>query len=142
MKNLTEGNIYKTFLLFAVPLILAGFLSQAYSIIDTIVAGRILNYNGLAAIGATSAFIQFFSSIFWGYGVGFSIFIARLFGAKEYKKLKTAIYINYSITAAVIIFLSVVIVFIKAPVLNLLAVDNLIKRDAGEYFCIYSKHKI
>lgn len=137
MKDLTKGNIYKTFLLFAVPLILAGFLSQAYSIIDTIVAGRILNYSGLAAIGATSAFIQFFSSIFWGYGIGFSIFIARLFGAKEYEKLKTAIYVNYSITVAVIIILSVVLVFIKAPVFDLLEVDSLIERDASEYFCIY-----
>mgnify|MGYP004508115921 CR=1 FL=1 len=78
MKDLTEGNIYKTFLIFAIPLILAGFLSQAYSIIDTVIAGRILNYDGLAAIGSTSAFIQFFSSIFWGYGVGFSIYVAPL----------------------------------------------------------------
>ena len=60
LKDLTKGNIYKTFLFFAIPLILSGFLSQAYSIIDTMIAGRVLSSDGLAAIGATSAFIQFF----------------------------------------------------------------------------------
>ena len=88
MKDMTKGNIYKTFLLFAVPLILSGVLSQSYGIIDTVVVGKLLNSNCLAAIGATSPFIQFFLCIFWGYVFGFSIYIANLFGAREYKKLK------------------------------------------------------
>ncbi len=137
MKDLTKGNIYKTFLIFAVPLILAGFLSQAYSIIDTMVAGRILNYNGLASIGATSAFIQFFSSIFWGYGVGFSIYIARLFGAKEYERLKTAVYVNYFILTIVTVVLSVIAVIFKDKLFDMLAVDANIRDDAGKYFCAY-----
>ena len=42
MKDLTKGNIYKTFLLFAIPLVLSGVLSQGYSIINTILAGKLL----------------------------------------------------------------------------------------------------
>lgn len=137
MKDLTKGNIYKTFLLFAIPLILAGFLSQAYSIIDTIIAGRVLSFDGLASIGATSAFIQFFSSVFWGYGLGFSIYLARLFGAKEYKKLKTAIYINYILISAVIFTLSVLTVIFRKPLFDLLAVDPSIRKDASVYFTVY-----
>lgn len=137
MKDLTKGNIYKTFLLFAVPLILSGFLSQAYSIIDTLVAGRILSSDGLAAIGSTSAFIQFFSSIFWGYGVGFSIYTARLFGAKEYKKLKTAIYVNFSVMMIVIFLLSIIAVIFKNPLFSLLDIDPSIKDASGVYFTIY-----
>ena len=130
-------NIYKTFLLFAIPLILAGFLSQAYTIIDTIIAGRILSFNGLAAIGSTSAFIQFFSSVFWGYGVGFSIYLARLFGAKEYKKLKTVIYINYALMMAAIFILSIIIIIFKNPLFDILSVDPSIRNDASVYFSIY-----
>lgn len=137
MKNLTEGNIYKTFLLFALPLILAGFLSQAYGIIDTVIAGRILSTDGLAAIGATSAFIQFFSSVFWGYGVGFSVYLARLFGANEYEKLKSALYVNYSLMAAVIILLSVLSVVFKDGLFDILAVDESVREGAGEYFSVY-----
>ena len=137
MKDLTNGNIYKTFLLFAFPLILSGFLSQAYSIIDTMIAGRILDYEGLAAIGSTSAFVQFFSSIFWGYGLGFSIYTARLFGAKDYKKLKTAVYVNYSIMMAVILLLSTVSVLMINPLFRLLEVDAQIWEGSRVYFSIY-----
>lgn len=137
MKDLTRGNIYKTFLVFAVPLILAGVLSQTYSIVDTIIAGKILSSAGLAAIGSTSAFIQFFSAVFWGYGVGFSIYIARLFGAKQYKKLKTALYVNYSMVIIVIAVLSIVTVIFKERLFDLLSVDASIRKDASSYFVIY-----
>lgn len=137
MKDLTKGNIYKTFLLFAVPLILSGFLSQAYSIIDTLIAGRILSSDGLAAIGATSSFIQFFSSIFWGYGTGFSIYAAKLFGAKEFKKLKNVVYVNYAVMIAVIFTCSLIIIFLREPIFALLEVDKSISPAAAEYFSIY-----
>ena len=126
MKDLTDGNIYKSFLFFAIPLILAGFLSQAYSIIDTIIAGKILSADGLSAIGSTSAFIQFFSSIFWGYGVGFSISLAQLFCTKESEKLKTAI-----------IVFGLLAVCFKDPLFSLLKVDPSIYDAAAEYFSIY-----
>ncbi len=137
MKDLTEGNIYKTFLLFAAPLILAGFLSQAYSIIDTVIAGRILSTRGLAAIGSTSAFIQFFSSVFWGYGVGFSIYLARLFGAGEFEKLKTAVYVNCSLMALATVILSVLSVLFKDELFLILSVDESVKEGAGTYFSVY-----
>lgn len=124
-------------MLFAVPLILAGFLSQAYSIIDTLIAGKILSYNGLAAIGSTSAFIQFFSSVFWGYGVGFSIYAAHLFGEKNYKKLKSAIYLNYAAIIAVIVVLSVAVIVSRGWIFNLLKIDETIRKDTSLYFCIY-----
>lgn len=137
MKDLTKGNIYKTFLLFAVPLIASGFLSQAYSIIDTMIAGRILSSDGLGAIGATSAFIQFFSSVFWGYGTGFSIYAARLFGAKEYKKLKETVYINILLMVFTIFLLSLLIIAFKNPIFDLLEIDPSIRDKASVYFIIY-----
>ena len=137
MRDLTKGNIYKTFLFFAIPLVLAGFLSQAYSIIDTMIAGKILDYTGLASIGSTSAVIEFFTSTFCGFGMGFSIYAARLFGAKEYKKLKSAIYINYVSITAVILILSIIIVLFKNQLFDFLAIDPSIREGSGVYFCIY-----
>ncbi len=137
LKDLTKGNIYKTFLLFAIPLILAGLLSQSSSIIDTVIAGKMFDSKGLAAIGATSPFIQFFSSFFWGYGIGYSIYIANLFGAGDYKKVKTAIYINYYFLITFIFSLSIITVVFKEPVFNLLSVDKSIRDSAYGYFVIY-----
>ena len=63
MKDLSEGNIYKNFILFAIPLVGAGLFSQFYSVFDTVIAGKFLGENGLAAIGATAPFITFVSSM-------------------------------------------------------------------------------
>ena len=70
MKDLTQGNIFKTFFLFGLPLVLSGLLSQTYNVVDTAIAGRFLGEQGLAAIGATSPLITFLSSVFWGFGAG------------------------------------------------------------------------
>ena len=57
MTDLTTGNIYKKFLLFGLPMVFTGLLSQAYNIVDTMIAGRYLGDMGLAAVGATSQVI-------------------------------------------------------------------------------------
>ena len=88
MKNLSEGNIYKNFFLFAIPLIGAGLFSQFYTVFDTIIAGKVLGESGLGAIGATSDIIVFLSSPFWGYAGGLGVYVATLFGARNYKKMK------------------------------------------------------
>ena len=101
MKDLTKGNIYKTFFAFGVPLVLSGLFSQLYTIVDTIIAGKFIGEHALAAIGATEPCIKFIQSIFWGFGVGFSIYIARLYGAGEYAKIKNAVYylLNFNFIA-------------------------------------------
>ena len=66
MKNLTSGNIYKTFFLFGFPVCLSGLLAQLYNVIDTIIVGQFIGESGLAAIGATSPFVTLLTSIFWG----------------------------------------------------------------------------
>ena len=84
MKDLTSGNIYKNFFVFALPMVLAGVLSQMYHTIDTIIAGKLIGDSALAAIGATSPFVSFTNSFFWGYSCGVGIYVANLFGAKKY----------------------------------------------------------
>ena len=54
MKDLTSGNVYKTFFLFGFPMVLSGLLSQMYGIIDTSIAGKLIGETGLAATGVTS----------------------------------------------------------------------------------------
>lgn len=137
MKNLTEGNIYKTFILFAVPLVMAGFLSQAYNIIDSIIAGKFLGEAGLAAVGATSAFISFVSAAFWGFGTGVSVYTGILFGAKNFKELKTSLFSNTAIFISVHIVLSAIIIVFRSYIFRFLRIDAKIEQDAAIYFNIY-----
>lgn len=137
MRDLTKGNIYKSFILFAVPLVLSSILSQAYHIIDTMIAGKFLGENGLAAIGATSQAITLASAVFWGFGTGFGINIAKLFGAKEYSKIKSNIINVILILTLIIITVSLLLIAFSDVILNVLKVENDIRADAKIYFIIY-----
>jgi Na+-driven multidrug efflux pump len=73
MRDLTKGNIYKTFLIFAIPMVLSGILSQCYNVVNTIIAGKLLGEGALSAIGAITPIDTFVNSVFWGYGVGVGV---------------------------------------------------------------------
>ena len=117
MKDLTPGNIYKVFILFAIPLVLSGLLSQAYGVINTMIAGKFLGEEGIAAIGSTTSFTELISSVFWGFSAGFSVFVARLFGAKDYADMKTCIYSN-----CIFMAVSILIIAVSAAVVIIAAV--------------------
>ncbi len=137
MKDLTKGNIYKTFILFAIPLVLTGFLTMAYNIIDTVIAGKFLGEQGLAAVGATSAFITLASSVVWGFCSGFSMYIAKLFGEKNYKEIKSSIYCNTLIFTVICLTITAFTLIFRNNIYNFLKIDKSIVNDAGLYFSVY-----
>lgn len=137
MKDLTKGNIYKTFIVFAIPLMLSGLLSQCYNLIDTSIAGKFLGDSGLAATGCTSAFIAFSSSIFWGYASGASIQLATLFGAKKYKDIKISVYHNAGALVIASIGFGLLAFLCDDWILHFLNVDASIYADAKTYLDIY-----
>ena len=137
MKDLSQGNIYKTFFLFGLPLVLSGVLSQTYHIIDTAIAGRFLGETGLAAIGATAPFLTFISSLFLGYGVGFGAYIGRLFGAGEYGKIKSAIYSTYFFMLLACVLFSAGLIAFHEPLFDFLKIEESLRGAAFDYFLFY-----
>ena len=69
-KNLTEGSILKTMLIFAVPMILGNLLQQVYNIADTMVVGRFLGAEALAAVGSAYTLMTFLTSVTIGLCMG------------------------------------------------------------------------
>lgn len=136
MKDLTQGNLSKTFINFAIPAILAGLLSQAYSLIDSIIIGQYLHTEGLAAIGATSGFISMIESLFWGFGVGCGIYVAMLFGAKRPLELRNTILSSIFVLSVAALLIGGLIIVFCGPILDLLRVDPLIRNDTAIYLCI------
>lgn len=138
MKDLTKGNIYKTFFVFGFPLVLAGLLGQTYHIIDTMIAGRFLGEEGLATMGAISPLISIVSSLLWGFCSGFSIYIAQLFSSKNYQKMKSAIY-----TVIVLLFFVCLVIFLGMlvfykPLFSFLKIAPSLYSQAFEYFFFYA----
>ncbi|MBR5587126.1 MAG: hypothetical protein IKW02_04100 [Clostridia bacterium] len=136
MKDLTKGNIYKNFILFAIPLVLSGLLTQAFNVINGMLSGKYLGEAGLAATGSTASFFQLYGSFFWGWGMGFSIYIAKLFGEKNYSKLRNSIYISIIAFMILSVVSSVLMIIFKKPIFALLKVDFEIYHDASSYYTI------
>ena len=137
MKNLTEGNIYKTFILFSLPLVLGGVLSQSFNLIYTVIAGQFLGETGLAVMGSVSPLITFVSSIYWGLGSGFAIFIAKLFGEGDNKKIKSSIGSMYLLYVLGLLLLGVFLIVFHDFVFELLNIDQSIKEETLAYYNVY-----
>lgn len=82
---------YKALLLFALPMIIGNLFQQFYTMVDSIVVGRFVSENALAAVGASYALTTVFISIAIGGGVGASVITSRYFGARDYRKMKLSI---------------------------------------------------
>lgn len=137
LKDLTQGSIYKNFFAFGLPSVLAGLLSQSYSIINTAIAGQYLGDAGLAAIGATSPLNTFISSLFWGYGTGFSIYVARLFAIKDYERIKSAVYSSFLFLLVCSLAIGGVLIAFNGPIFTALKIDESLKSEALAYYVVH-----
>ena len=134
MKDMISGNIYKTFFLFSIPMILSSVLSQAFGIINTSMAGIFLGSKGLAALGATSAVLDVLNSIFLGFSVGVGVYMADFFGAKDYKKYKTLVLSNLLLLAGASICCAGIAMAFNVPILRFLNIEDVIYEDSRIYF--------
>ncbi len=137
MKNLTEGNIYKTFILFAFPILFTAVLAQMFSMVDTVIAGKLLDDGSIAAIGGTSSLLTLVSCALSGYATGFAVYIAKLFGAGEYTKIKQSFYSVLYASGAVVLIASALLILFGSKIAQLLNVDIAIRKEAVSYFSIY-----
>ncbi len=87
-KDLTSGNPFKIILLFTLPLMLGNLFQQFYSLADTIIVGRFVGVNALAAVGATGSVNYLILGFVIGVCNGFAIPIAQLFGAQDDSDLR------------------------------------------------------
>ena len=107
VNDMTVGSPMRAIFRFAVPLILGYILQQMYLIIDTVIVGRWIGVNALAAIGASTSIMFLIMGFCNGSCAGFAIPVAQTFGAKDFRKMRTYVSNSYriAITFAVVITL-------------------------------------
>jgi putative MATE family efflux protein len=91
MKDLTQGKERTAILLFAAPMLLGNLFQQAYNFVDSIIVGRLIGDEALAATGASFPIIHALISFVIGIAAGGTIIISQYFGAKNYTQVKRAI---------------------------------------------------
>ena len=92
IKDLTEGNPQKVLWQFTIPMFISVIFQQLYNIADSVIAGKFAGEDALAAVGASYPITMIFMAIAVGSNVGCAVVISQFFGAKEYGKMKTAVF--------------------------------------------------
>ena len=108
-QELTHGPVMKTMLRFAVPMILGDLLQQCYNIADTLIVGRFLGENALAAVGSAFSLMTFLTSIILGLAMGSGTVFSIRFGQKDEKGLKEGILASFTLLGVITIFLNLLI---------------------------------
>lgn len=110
MENeLTQGPVTKTMLRFAVPMILGNLLQQCYNIADTLIVGRFLGADALAAVGSAFSLMTFLTSILLGLAMGSGTVFSIRFGQKDALGLKEGVLASFTLLGAVTVILNIVI---------------------------------
>ena len=137
MVNLTVGKPYKVLLRYILPLFLSVVFQQIYTIADSIVAGRFIGEEALAAVGNSYEITLVLLAFAFGCNMGASIVTAKTFGAKNYVEMKGAINTSYLATLAVVVVLTAVGFGVARPLLSLLNTPSEILPDSLAYLYIY-----
>lgn len=122
-KDLTEGKPTKLILSFGLPLLFGLIFQQFYNMVDSIIVGKQLGSNALAAVGSTGSINFMILGFCIGVCNGFAIPVAQCFGAKDYKALKsyitncvwTSIIMAAVITTVIGIFTRDILILLRTP---------------------------
>ena len=114
---MTAGNPVKLILIFALPILAGNMLQQLYSLIDSLIIGRLLGVTALTAVSASGWLDWAVLSVPMGLAQGYSIYAAQCYGGKRIADLKRSVAQSYLISAAATIFLEITSQLLLHPVL-------------------------
>lgn len=136
MKKLTEGNITKQIISFSIPLLAGTALLRLYTLVDTMMVGRFLGTDPLAAVGATANIANLFSFICWGFASGFSIIIGQAYGEENEGKLKKTIAHTYLLSVILVAILTAIGLILKEKILFWTQIPEELHGIASTYLTI------
>lgn len=135
-QNMTAGKSAKLILLFTLPLLAGNLFQQLYNMMDTLIVGRTLNVNALAAVGCTGSIMFLIIGFVQGMTTGLSIVTAQRYGAGDLDGVRRSFAATIVISAAVTVVLTVLSVPLARPVLQLLRTPEAIIDDAYHYIVV------
>jgi len=135
-KDMTVGNPFKLILFFSIPVFLGNLFQQFYSMVDTFIVGRYIGENALAAVGASGAIVFLVLGFAFGITQGFGVIIARIYGAKDYRRLKHFVAMSLELTIVVSLILTSVFVGQSMNLLKLMNTPSNIIDTANSYVII------
>ena len=135
-KDLTQGPITKTLLLFSAPMIAGNLLQQLYNVVDTLIVGHFIGPDALASVGASYALMVFLTSILLGLCMGSGVVFSMRFGAREMDELKNSLFVSFIFIGFITCLITAASFFFIAPIIRLLQIPEDIKEMTKDYLLV------
>jgi len=135
-RNMTEGSPIRLILAIALPLMLGNVFQQLYTVVDTMVVGRGVGMDALAALGASDWFNWLFLGMVQGFAQGFAIPIAQAFGANDHDDLRKYVANAAVLSAATAAVITLAALVLLRPVLNWMGTPVEIQPTAISYLTV------
>jgi putative MATE family efflux protein len=134
--DLTRGNPIRLLVTFAAPIFISNVFQQLYNSVDSMIVGRLIGGNALAAVGITIPVIFLINGFLIGFGNGFSVLAAQLYGGQQYDRLSRAVSTGLIAAMALAVFLTIASLAAARPLLILLHTPEEILPLALQYLRI------
>lgn len=134
---MTQGVIWKQLLSFSVPMAIGLIFQQLYNTVDTIVVGRFVGREALAAVGSTSSIINMLVGFCAGLATGSSVAISQCYGAHDDQKLSDAVHTTITITLILAVLMTGLGLMIVEPSLRMMGTPADVFEQARVYLTIY-----
>lgn len=136
VQDMTKGKPWKLILAFSIPLLIGNVFQQLYSMVDTIIVGRFVSVEALAAVGSTGSMSFLILGFVMGITSGFSVITAQRFGARDEDGVRRSVAMSIVLCVAITILLTLLSVFGADPMLRLMNTPDNIFADASIYIKI------
>jgi putative MATE family efflux protein len=137
MKNLTEGNSGSLIFKFAIPMLIGNVFQQLYNVVDSIIVGRYIGKQALAAVGASFPLIFMLISFVVGVAMGTTIIVSQYFGARDIKMVKRSIETMYIFLFFASILVTILGITLSGPIFRLINLPEDVMPQAIIYFNVY-----
>ena len=136
--QITEGVIWKQLLIFFFPIMIGTFFQQIYNTADSIVVGRFVGKEALAAVGGSvNQIVNLVVEVFVGLTSGASVIVAQFYGAKDKKNLNKTLHTSYAFGIVIGFVVAVVGLLVTNTVLELMKTPQELMADSRLYLHIY-----
>ena len=136
-KDMTEGTPWKRIVEFSIPMLIGNIAQQFYNTADSIIVGKYVGDNALAAVGSSGPILNLLIVLFVGISTGAGIMVAQAFGAKDRKKLSHTIGVCITLTLIVSAIIMLIGPLITGPLLYILNTPESIIEWCKDYLVIY-----
>ena len=137
--DMTVGTPLKSILSFTIPMLIGNIAQQLYNTVDSIVVGKYIGDNALAAVGSAGPILNMLLVLFIGISAGAGIMVSQYFGAKAREELSGTIGTCITLTGLCSLFLMLAAPPLVRPLLNLLDTPTSLMKDCTYYLIIMMK---